>query len=79
MIEGKGYLYAPAILKKYEGAWDIEFMPELSEHTWPGAIMKGVIQNELVNKGYVLQVPLYGKQVFNGEEKIFSSYILQTG
>lgn len=31
LVEGKGYFYAPAYLKKFAGEWDLEYVPELSE------------------------------------------------
>ncbi|MEM1119700.1 MAG: hypothetical protein AAGJ18_04590 [Bacteroidota bacterium] len=73
LVKGEGYFYAPTILRKYVGIWDVEFVPELSENAWSGS-MKGVIEHELVGGGYILQGPLYSRQVFDKEEKISKSY-----
>lgn len=74
LVEGKGYFYAPAILKKYEGEWDVEYVPSLSENTFPEWIIKAVMKTTLIGADYVLRQDWYGKQVFDEGEQIFRDH-----
>jgi len=71
LITGKGYFDAPALLKKYVGQWEVEFIPEKSENTYPGAILKGIVDVQLSASGYVLKEQFYGRLVFD-EEAFFN-------
>lgn len=74
LVKGEGYFYAPAILKKYVGEWDVEFMPDLSHKTMEGAIIKAVMKTEVMGDGHTLNQKWYGRQVIGNQDKIFSDY-----